>query len=131
MTRTSIEHAQAIAGTWQVIRAVLDGEEAPSMAIEQMEVHLSVDRYEVRFGGVIADRGQLRVDTSTESAFVELTGTEGPNAGKTIPAPFQYKGDRLRLCYGLDGILPDDFTTEADSRRYLVFYKRKSEGRTD
>ena len=126
MGRTSSEHAEAIAGTWQIVRAVLEGEEAPSLATEQIEVRLQVDRYEVRFGGSTSDRGHLRVTASSENTYIELTGVEGPNAGRVIPALFQYKGDRLRICYGLDGILPTDFSAAADSRRYLVFYKRKA-----
>ena len=32
-----------------------------------------------------------------------ITGTEGPNHGRTFPAIYELKGDTLRICYDLSG----------------------------
>jgi len=41
-----------------------------------------------------------------------------------ISAIYQLMGDRLRICYALDGTAPLDFKTAPNSRRYLVTYRR-------
>ena len=113
-----------IDGTWCVIRAVHDGVEAPELVVENIEVELGSGKYCVRFGGTVSDRGHFKLSAE---GVLELHGIEGPNKGKTIPAVYQHRGDRLRVCYGLDGLLPKDFTSAVGSSRYLVFYKRKHE----
>jgi hypothetical protein len=43
------------------------------------------------------------------------------------PDPFaDPAGNRLRICYGLDGTLPGGFKTTPDSQLYLATYRRKS-----
>ena len=55
-----------------------------------------------------------------------ITGTEGPNQGKTFPAIYELKGDTLRICYDLSGAKrPTEFKSIAGTRLYLVTYNRK------
>ena len=102
------------------MRAELDGQEAPAMALERMELALSDATYTVRFAGEVHDRG---VWTVTESTLT-LTCQHGANDGRQIPALYQHVGERLRVCYGLDGNVPAEFKTSANSQRYLVTYRR-------
>ena len=55
----------------------------------------------------------------------ELEKIQLTNAGRTIPAIFQRKGELLRICYGLDGTTPTTFATTAGSSHYLAIYRRK------
>jgi hypothetical protein len=55
-----------------------------------------------------------------------LTGLEGSNVGRTIPAIYQLTSDRLRVCYGLDGFVPHAFAMVAGQQRYLAMYRRKT-----
>lgn len=107
-------------GTWHPIRAELDGAAAPSLALERMELVLRADSYAVSFAGEIHDRGDLVQTTST----LILTAQHGANSGRVVPAIYQLVGDRLRICYGLDGISPANFETKPGSRRYSVTYRR-------
>ncbi len=107
-------------GTWRPVRAELDGQEAPAMALERMELILTEETYTVRFAGEVHDRGVLHVTAAT----LTLTGQHGANDGRVIPAIYQLAGDRLRVCYGLDGTVPAEFKTGANSQRYLVIYRR-------
>ena len=107
-------------GTWRPVRAELDGQEAPSMAIERMELVLTAESYTVSFAGTIHDRGAVKFTDSS----LTLTGQLGANDGRDIPAIYQLVGDRLRICYGLDGTTPAEFKTGANSQRYLVTYRR-------
>jgi uncharacterized protein (TIGR03067 family) len=55
-----------------------------------------------------------------------VTGTEGPNKGKTFPAIYEIEGDTLRICYDLSGEKrPTKFETVAGTKLYLVTYKKE------
>jgi uncharacterized protein (TIGR03067 family) len=54
-----------------------------------------------------------------------ITGTDGPNKGKTFPSIFELQGDVLRVCYDLSGKQrPLDFKTVLSTQLYLVTYHR-------
>ena len=112
----------SLLGIWHPIRAELDGEAAPDLALERMELVLLADAYTVSFAGSVHDRGVL---AHTETTLT-LTAQHGPNDGRIVPAIYQLAGDRLRICYGLDGVLPIAFATQAGSQRYLVTYRRQT-----
>ncbi len=113
----------ALTGTWEMIRAESGGEHSLELLALRVELELAATRYTVRFGGEIADRGTLAI---ASSSALTLTGTEGPNLGRTIPCLYQIAGDRLRICYGMDGTAPEKFARPAGSSHYLVTYRRKS-----
>ena len=110
-------------GLWQPVYAEMDGEEAPKMMLDKMEIELTGGEYAVRFGGVAADQGTYTID----DAGLTLVGVTGPNAGRTIPCLFKFAGGALSVCYGLGGVRPDKFSTGKDQQRYLANYRRKSE----
>ena len=112
----------SLPGKWLPVRAELDGQPAPALALERMEFHLTATDYAVHFGGEPYDCGTF---THTETTL-HLTAQKGPNAGRVITAIYQLAGDRLRICYGLDGTSPSVFKTSPASARYLVTYRRHS-----
>lgn len=116
-----------IEGTWQPIRAELAGLAAPSEVLEQTELELAGGRYRVRFGGQTSDRGTYVHHPAESPGVLTLFGVEGPNADRTIPCIYQLAGDRLRICYGLGGVLPTAFRTGGRASLYLVTYRRKRE----
>jgi uncharacterized protein (TIGR03067 family) len=57
---------------------------------------------------------------------MSITGTNGPNLGKTFPAIYELKGDTLRICYDLSGEkFPTDYKSVEGTKLYLVTYKRQ------
>jgi len=117
---------ESLAGTWEMIHAEFAGEKAPEFVVLKTEVAFTAVDYVVRFAGETADRGTYTLDLACTPHALTLTGVEGPNAGRTIPCLFQLAGDRLRVCYGLDGVVPAVFTTAAGTQRYLATYRRKT-----
>ena len=109
-------------GRWQPVYAELDGEEAPRMMLDKMEIELLNGEYAVRFGGVTADQGTYTIDAE---GHLTLAGMIGPNAGKTIPSIYKFTGAQLSICYGLAGSRPKKFTTKGGEQLYLVNYQRK------
>ena len=115
----------AVEGLWRPVRAQLDGVEAPVMVLERTEFTLHAGIYAVRFAAEHHDRGRYEIiAVDSGHARLILTGTHGENAGRTLPAIYQLVGNRLRICYGLNGVTPDTFSTRVDSARYLVSYRR-------
>ncbi len=114
----------AIQGKWVPIKAELAGEAAPAPVLERTEFVLTADRYLVRFGGEVSDQGHYTLGAETGVKSLRLDGTAGPNCGRSIPALYQLAGDRLRVCYGLDGTLPPGFATARGTQLYLVTYRR-------
>lgn len=113
-----------IEGTWQMVRAELAGVMAPEMVTSHTVVSLDAGEYAVSYGGTVEDRGTYEVEATTGHAAMVLRGVAGPNAGRTIPCIFQIMGDRLRVCYGLDGVRPVEFAAREGEQRYLVTYRR-------
>lgn len=109
-------------GIWELVRAERDGEDSTELLGLRIELELTADRYFVRCAGELADRGSCAV----AGHALSMIGAEGPNQGREIPAIFQQVGNRLRICYGLDGRPPAAFETSAGSQRYLALYRRKS-----
>jgi len=111
-----------------MIRAELDGEAAPDFLALNIVLELTASTYTVHFDGKVADRGTYTwgEGPAVSPLALLITGVEGPNAGRTIPSIFQLVGDRLRICYGLDGTMPTSFTTTPGAPRYLATYKRKA-----
>ena len=116
----------SLLGAWQLVRAELQGEAAPELVVTKTELTFATDAYEVRFAGEIVDRGTFEVRDGTPVAMIILHGSEGPNRGRTIPCIYQMVGDRMRICYGLAGVTPTEFTAAAGEERYLAIYRRKA-----
>ena len=114
-----------IDGIWELVRAELDGEQAPELVTTKTVLTLANGAYEVRFAGEIADRGTFEAGTTPDDKTILLRGTEGQNAGRTILGIYQLVGERLRVCYGLSGVAPAAFTTATGTERYLATYRRK------
>ncbi|PTY00500.1 TIGR03067 domain-containing protein [Opitutus sp. ER46] len=114
----------SIEGRWQMLRGELAGEAAPELVARQSTIEFLAGRYQAIFGGQVVDRGAFELEGAAESAALTLHGHVGPNAGCTIPCVYQLRGDRLRVCYGLDGVRPTEFSTSTQHRRYLVTYRR-------
>jgi uncharacterized protein (TIGR03067 family) len=109
-------------GIWQPVYAEMDGEEAPKMMLDKMEIELTGGEYAVRFGGVTADQGSYVIEGD---GHLTLAGMIGPNAGRTIPCLFKFAGGALSICYGLSGTRPAKFTSTEGSQIYLANYQRK------
>ena len=113
-----------IEGTWPPFKAELAGEHAPDLALAKMLLVLSAGTYAVHFGGEVTDSGSYTLSIAEGFHTITLTSLCGANAGRTIPSIYQLTGDRLRICYGLDGVAPFSFSAPVGSRCYLVSYRR-------
>ncbi len=111
-------------GTWIPVTAELGGQKLPDESLRSMNLILTNRTYLARVGEV-RDQGLLKLGQSTKPGTMDITGTRGPNEGRTILAIYELNGDTLTICYALEGtVRPAVFNTGADAKLYLVTYQR-------
>src|SRR5882672_3327135 len=81
----SPDDAKAIQGNWRIVKAELAGQPLADAVIKSISLKLNDGKYEV-FVGEHPDRGTYTIDAGTKPKSMSVTGTEGPNQGKTFPA---------------------------------------------
>jgi uncharacterized protein (TIGR03067 family) len=119
------QDAKAVQGNWKPVRAELGGQLMAEDVLKTITLELENGHYEV-FVGEHPDRGTYTLDSSTLPKSITVTGTEGPNQGRTFPAIYELKGDTLRICYDLSGAKrPTEFKTVAGTKLYFVTYHRE------
>jgi len=119
--------AKAVQGNWKPIKAELGGQSMTDADLQSISLKLDNGKYEV-FVGDKPDKGTYTLDSAVKPKGMTITGTAGPNSGKTFPAIYEFKGDTLRICYDLSGAKrPTEFKSIAGTRLYLVTYNRKKE----
>jgi len=113
----------SIDGSWQLVRAELNGEIAHELLTANTVLELRSGTYTVRYAGEVTDQGSFELANQAGSTLV-MHGCDGPNAGRSIPCLHERAGNRLRVCYGLDGVAPTTFSTSAGQQRYLALYRQ-------
>src|SRR3954463_11529267 len=96
------DDAQAIQGTWVPVKADIGGKPMKEEFLTNTVMTLSSGKYEVTVAGS-PDKGIYSLGTESKIKTIDVTGTEGPNAGKKIPGIYELNGETLRICYGLRG----------------------------
>jgi len=111
-----------LAGTWKVDGATLNGDDATA-ALKAAVLTIEQGKYKLLLGNT--DSGTLTIDPDKKPRSMTITGTEGPNKGKTFPAIYEIDGDSLKICYALNGKeAPKEFKSTAENKTLLVTYKR-------
>lgn len=124
-SKPSVDDAKVLQGMWKPISSEVGGQALPDAVINSISLKMDSGKYEV-FVGQAPDRGTYTIDPSTKPKGMSVTGTEGPNVGKTFPAIYELKGDTLTICYDLSGAQrPTEFKSLAGTKLYLVTYVRK------
>src|SRR5438270_12339459 len=100
-----------IDGTWLPSAAELGGQKFPDDVRKSIKLVVRDGKYAVTVGTEV-DQGTVKLNRLAKPKALDITGTDGPNKGKKIPAIYERKGDTLRVCYDLSGkSRPTDFKT--------------------
>ena len=119
--------SKALEGTWSLSSAVMAGKPFPEQLIKTMSLTMKDGRYTVMVGQG-KDEGTAKLDSSKTPKTMEITGTDGPNKGKTFLAIYKIDGDSLTICYDLSGkAYPTEFKSMPDTKLFLEEYKRAKE----
>ncbi len=112
-------------GVWKVQLATMAGTPLPTAITDTISLTLTGDNYLVKVGES-PDKGTCIVNRSVTPYQMTITGIEGPNAGKTLLAVFDFPdAATMRVCYDLKGAaFPSSFDSTAENTLYSVIYVR-------
>jgi len=110
-------------GTWQLIDGEVGGSKFPLAVAKGIKLTMSGEKYVVTAES--KDEGTVKYLPGASPKAMEVTGTAGPNKGKTIPAIYKLDGDMLTVCYDLSGkARPTEFRSKTGTQLFLANYKR-------
>jgi len=116
----------ALQGTWLPSTAEFGGKKFPDEIRKAMKLVVKDDKYTVTAGKEGTDKGTVKLNPAAKPKEMDITGTDGPNKGKTFLAIYEQDGDTLRICYDLSGkSRPKEFKTKEGTQLFLVTYKRE------
>ena len=120
------EEREMIEGTWLPVEAELGGQPFPAEVLKTMKLLIQEGRYTAYVGEKL-DKGTVKTDSSTTPKAMDITGTEGPNQGRTFLAIYEIEDESMRICYDLSGTeRPTAFETKPDTQQFLVTYQRQN-----
>ena len=115
-----------MAGDWVPVLMQLNGKKQPDKVAKSIKLTITGDKYNTVVGEE-KDEGTLKVDATKEPREMDITPSVGENKGKLIPCIYEFKGNELKVCYGLNGTpRPADFKAGEDGKGVvmLITYKR-------
>jgi uncharacterized protein (TIGR03067 family) len=114
-----------IEGTWLPATAEIGGKMLPDELLKTIKLVVKDDKYTVTVGKEV-DQGTVKLNPKAKPKELDVTGTDGPNKGKTFLAIYERDGDTLRVCYDLSGKdRPTEFKTKEGTQLFLITYKRE------
>ncbi len=117
---------KSLNGSWKPIKGELAGKPMKLETLNAITLTISNSMYHVVVEPEGHDMGTTKIDPSVTPKAIDVTGTNGPNAGKTFPSIYEFDGDKLRICYDLSGKKrPTEFKSVTNSMLFLVAYERK------
>jgi len=117
---------EKLQGTWVVTAAEQDGK--PLDRLQGGKLTVKDQNFYVKTAGGTEMKGDLSLDPAKKPKHIDWLHQEGLLREKTWQGIYELDGDDLKICYaeadsGKDR--PDEFKTEADSKRLLVILKRE------
>jgi uncharacterized protein (TIGR03067 family) len=120
------EEAKKLEGAWMPIEMEMAGVKLPEAATKGIELVISGDHYKVTTASEGKDEGTTRYYPDQTPKAIDITGTEGPNKGKTFLAIYELDGDKLKVCYDLAGKeRPKEFKTKPNTQQFLAVYRKR------
>jgi uncharacterized protein (TIGR03067 family) len=113
-------------GAWVPIAASVSGKE---LVVAELRVkYLVLDGHDYSIidrTNQVVDSGEYLVNDSATPRTIDIVGRDGPNAGRSMLAIFEIKGDQLTVCYDLDGNRrPEDMQVHEDQVLLSITYER-------
>src|SRR5882724_10787600 len=79
------DDAKAVQGSWTLAKADMGGQPMDEAVMKTISLKLDNGKYEA-FVGTSPDKGTYAIDSTSKPKSMTVTGTDGPNHGKTFPA---------------------------------------------
>jgi uncharacterized protein (TIGR03067 family) len=120
------EDTRKMEGTWVAAAAELGGQKLSEEVVKAIKLMLKDGKYTVQVRNEGTDQGTYQLHPAKKPKAIDITGTLGPNKGKTFLAIYELSDDALKVCYDLSGkTRPSEFATKEGTQLFLVTYKRE------
>ena len=114
-------------GKWAITSAELAGTAFPAEVTKTMTLILEKGKYTLKSPSP-DDIGTTSIDATKSPKELDITGTDGPNKGRTMLCIYELDGDTMKVCYDLEGKKrPTEFKTAKGTKQFLATYKRVKE----
>jgi uncharacterized protein (TIGR03067 family) len=116
-----------MAGTWRAASYSLDGK--PASEEDLKNITLSIDaggKASVRREAQVFVAGTLKIDPTSAPMTLDVTFTEGDEAGRTALGIYKIEDDMLPICRAAgDEARPTEFSSKPGSGHTLMTYRRE------
>lgn len=124
---SAADETKKLQGVWEIASGEVNGGPMPPDDTAGVTLTIAGDKYTV-VKGDFNDHGSFSVDGSKTPKQMDVRPETGSGAGRTMLAIYEAGPDSFRVCYATEGSeRPKAFTTEADSGRVVIAYKRKKQ----
>lgn len=118
--------ARGLEGAWVPVAANVSGQD---LLVRELRVKYLVldgrDYSIIDQTNQIVDRGEYLVDETSSPLAIDIVGRDGPNAGRSMLAIYELSGNRLTVCYDLDGNdRPVNMQAQEDQLLLSITYER-------
>ena len=122
---TTETETKSLYDSWQVTSVIASGAKIPEAVSSTMSTTLTETTYHAVVAGQ-SDKGTIVVDDTASPPRIDITGTEGPNAGTFTKSIYKLDGDTLIVSYDVTGTdYPTDFESKPGRTDMVVTYERK------
>lgn len=126
-TASAADDVKKLQGVWEIASGEVNGGPMPPDDTAGITLTIAGDKYTV-VKGDFNDHGSFSVDGSKTPKQMDVRPETGSGAGNTMLAIYEAGPDSFRVCYATQGAdRPKAFTTEVDSGRVVIAYKRKKQ----
>ena len=116
--------AKKMLGTWKLTSGTMAGGPFPEEIVKTLRLELTDGKYKLT-GAESPDVGTWKLNADTKPMTIDITGTDGPNKGKTILGIVEINKDKMKVCYELSGkSRPAKFESKAKTLLFLAEYAR-------
>ncbi len=122
---TQADDLKAMEGKWTVESMEAGGKKIEIEELKGVVVTIAGGQYELLVKGE-KKAGTMKLDETKNPKAMDVTNTEGLDAGKVTRSIYEISGDTMRVCYPLDGgERPKELATTENSPLLLITYKRE------
>jgi uncharacterized protein (TIGR03067 family) len=116
---------RSLEGAWVPVAASLGRRDLPVEDLRVRYLLLEACHYGiVDRSNQVVDRGDYRLQAHASPAAMDIIGSSGPHAGRTLQAIYQLEADELTVCYDLEGRARPRTLQESGELLLRITYRR-------
>jgi uncharacterized protein (TIGR03067 family) len=127
------DELKKLEGTWAPVDGELKGKPLPPELKEKIRITFSGDKISIQRQQGDVGHATFKLDPAKKPRHIDITPSDGPEAGKTVPGIYEVEGDRLKLAIaeGEGAARPAEFKAPEGSRVTYLLFERAKAGKGD